>query len=229
MARVVARPWRRRARLAVGPPWLLPGLVVAVLLAACAPAPGQPGSSAAGQQIFTGPKRIVAAITGDPHTLYNKINTNNAIRGIDAVEKLVTAGLATENDTGFLRPQLSDAVPTLENGRWRLNPDGTMETTYRLLPNARWHDGVPFTADDLLFTTQVVRDRELPAFGHIGYLYLDGVDAVDEHTVRARWRQPYIDADRMFAMGAGTFAQPLPRHVLEAPYQENKAGLLDLP
>src|SRR5437867_3721560 len=207
-------------------------LLLAVLLAGCATAPapqaGGSGAESAGPA-RSGPKRIVVAITGHPHTLYNKLNTNNAIRGIDALEKLVTAGLAVENDQNTLSPQLAEAVPSLETGGWQLFPDGRMETTWHLRPGTRWHDGTPLTVDDLLFTVQVARDRELPVFGHIGVLALDDVEALDPQTIRVRWKQPYIDADRMFGMGTSTFAQPLPKHLLEAAYLENKAGFTDLP
>jgi len=206
---------------------LLVSCVPLLVAAGCAPGTTSPFSAPGPQS--SGPKRIVAAITGDPHTLYNKLNTNNAVRGIDSVEKLVIAGLAIEDEQDRFRPQLAESVPSLDNGQWQLFPDGRMETTWRLRPEATWHDGTPFTADDLLFTAQVVRDRELPVFGHIGLLALDEVEAVDASTVRAKWKQPYIDADRLFAVGTSTFAQPLPKHLLQAAYLENKDGLTDLP
>jgi peptide/nickel transport system substrate-binding protein len=47
--------------------------------------------------------------------------------------------------------------------------------------------------------------------------------------VLVRWKQPYIDAERLFAVGTSAFAQPLPKHLLQAAYLENKAGITDLP
>jgi peptide/nickel transport system substrate-binding protein len=206
-------------------------LTAALLAAACAapqsPQTGGIGSEEAPRQ--SGPKRIVAAMTGDPHTLYNKINTNNAVRGIDTLEKLVIAGVAVEDDQGLFQPQLAEAVPSLSNGLWTVFPDGSMEMTWRLRAGTRWHDGTPFTTDDLLFAAQLGQDRELPAFGHIAFSSIDSIDALDAQTIRVRWKQPYIEADRMFAMGTSAFVQPLPRHLLESAYLENKAGFTDLP
>src|SRR2546429_9374451 len=78
-------------------------------------APGQPARSEA-------PKRLHAAIRGDPHTLYQALNPNNNIPGIDALQELVGAGLAEPDHQGIMRPQLAEAVPSLENGLWQLLP-----------------------------------------------------------------------------------------------------------
>lgn len=45
-----------------------------------------------------------------------------------------------------------------------------MEVTWTIRENARWHDSVPFTTDDLLFTATVGRDREVPLLGNNSYL-----------------------------------------------------------
>jgi peptide/nickel transport system substrate-binding protein len=100
-----------------------------------------------------------------------------------------------------------------------------METTWRIREGARWHDGTPFTADDLLFTTRVGRDREVPIFADLGYAYLDDVVAVDERTVTARWARPFIDADTLFTRD---FALPMPRHLLEDAYAADRSGFTQL-
>ena len=49
---------------------------------------------------------------------------------------------------GKVRPYLASSVPTFEEGTWNVVPNGEMETTWKIRPNARWHDGNPFTAED---------------------------------------------------------------------------------
>src|SRR5262245_34801231 len=61
---------------------------------------------------------------------------------------LVQAGLTVVGDQRARRPMLAEAVPSLDNGLWKLLPDGRMETTWRLRESARWHDGTPLTAED---------------------------------------------------------------------------------
>ncbi len=97
--------------------------------------------------ITTGPKKIVAAMMSDPPSISSEVvgAGSGTIQGGDALEDLVNAGLTEVDDKGTLRPQLSEVVPTLDNGLWRLLPDGRMETTWTLRAGAVWHDGVPFS------------------------------------------------------------------------------------
>src|SRR5687768_4281853 len=90
---------------------------------------------------------------------------------------LVHSGLSVKDADGNLRPVLAETVPTLENGLWKLYPDGRMETTWRLRDGARWHDGAPFTTDDLVFSLQVSRDREMGALSAVEYAVIDAVHA----------------------------------------------------
>jgi peptide/nickel transport system substrate-binding protein len=103
-----------------------------------------------------------------------------------------------------------------------------METTWKLKPGLQWHDGAPFTADDVVFTGQLARDRDLPAFKHPGTPLVEGIEAVDQLTVRVRWQQPYIAADSLFAPSPGIslITIPLPRHILEASYLEEGRSIL---
>jgi len=206
------------------------GVVVALVVltvTACAPAAPRVDQRSDGAVARPqGPARITAAIRGDPHTLYNTLNLNNAVAGIDALEDLVNAGLSNLDEWAVPFPQLATAVPTLENGLWKLLPDGRMETTWTLQPGAQWHDGTPFTSRDLLFTARVVQDRDLPDFRNVVYDSIESVEAPDPRSVTVRWKQPYIEADRMFSRG---LALPLPEHLLERAYADNKVGFTQHP
>src|SRR5439155_1235737 len=93
-------------------------------------------------------------------------------------------------------------------------PDGQMETTHRLRPNLTWHDGAPLTGEDFVFGWRVYATPELGVAGTRPIRQMAEVTAPDPRTVVIRWRQPFPDADRM-----DVNFQPLPRHVLEAPFQ----------
>jgi peptide/nickel transport system substrate-binding protein len=219
------RSWRQ-----LGTAWL----TLFILLAGCAPSqPSAPASQAetrGGAQPATAPspKRITIGISGDPNTLNNSIGRagSGGVPGVDALEELVNAGLTLVDDTGALQPQLAEAVPSIENGLWKVFPDGRMDTTWKLRPNARWHDGTPVTSNDLLFTVQVGQDKDLPALGNAGYSSLDSVEAVDASTVTAHWKQPFVQADTLFTFA---FAVPLPRHLLERAYTEDKTNFTQHP
>jgi peptide/nickel transport system substrate-binding protein len=101
-----------------------------------------------------------------------------------------------------------------------------METTWRIRDNAQWHDGTPVTSDDLLFTFQVAQDRELPIFNNAAYDLIESIQAPDRRTATITWKQAFIEADTMFTT---IRALPIPKHLLERAYQEDKAIFTDHP
>src|SRR5439155_13734489 len=124
---------------------------------------------------------------------------------------------------------LGEAVPTTENGMWQVFPDGRMEVTFRIRQGAKWHDGQPFTSADLLFTAEMGRDPDVRVLSDPAYELIDAIEAIDDRTVVVKWKQTYIAGDRMFGLGSSMYAQPLPKHVLEPPFRQNKATLTDSP
>ena len=109
-------------------------LILTTLLAACAPAPArQPTTSAPGAQPASPgtPSRVIAVIRGTLPILYNKIAVGATYSGLEYVERLVNAGLADADGNGIPQATLAEAVPSLENGLWKIFPDGRMETTWK--------------------------------------------------------------------------------------------------
>src|SRR4051794_4144741 len=110
-------------------------------LTGCAPARSStPGGDSEQEPRTGGSKRFTAAIRGDPHTVYQKLNPRSNIHGIDDLERLVNTGLTVVDPDGNLQPRLAEAVPSIDNGLWRVFPDGRMETTWHLRDGARWQD-----------------------------------------------------------------------------------------
>src|SRR5678815_3215057 len=103
--------------------------------------------------------------------------------GLDAIEELVQAGFSNFAHDGTLRPQLATAIPSLDNGQWRLEPDGRMELTWKIRPGATWQDGTPVTSDDFIFSATVAQDRDLPVFGSPAWGQVERITAPDPSTV----------------------------------------------
>src|SRR5437588_205294 len=205
-------------------------IVLALAIAACA-GPGQtsPRAATSDEGRTAAPTRLRAAIQGEPRTLSRTMNGNvGRVRGVNELELLVHSGLTIENDEGDRFPQLAEAVPSIENGLWKVLPDGRMETTWKIRAGATWHDGTAFTADDLVFTAMVGQDKEHATFTQPGFGAVESVRAVDPRTVLVTWNRPFFGADLMFT-SQDNFAMPLPRHLLEKPFQEDRAGFDDLP
>lgn len=55
-------------------------------------------------------------------------------------------------------PQLTTAVPTLENGGVVVRPDDGMDVSIELIPGARWSDGQPITCQDVADTAGWMMD-----------------------------------------------------------------------
>ncbi len=206
-------------------------LIIAASCASPPPPPSSAGSSARAPAAAS-PKRFTVAISGDPNTLSNSVARagSGGVAGLDALEMFVSSGLTVQDDRGERRPQLAEAVPTLENGGWRLLPDGRMETSWTIRPATRWHDGTPITADDLAFTLLVGEDPDIPALGNAGFASIEGVEIpesqAEARTILVRWKRPFIFADGLFSFD---FALPLPRHLLERVYREDKPNFTQAP
>jgi peptide/nickel transport system substrate-binding protein len=202
----------------------------ALLLGACAPS--RPAAAPEGDQQVaakpTGSKRITAVIRSAPPDLAQlKRQRGGGLRGLDGLEQLTNAGLTYIKADGTRAAQLAEAVPTVDNGLWKLLPDGRMETTWKIKPAARWHDGTPFSADDLVFTRIAEQDKELEVQAYAEYDLIESIGAPDSRTLTVVWKRPFIDADGIFSYGAA--GVPMPKHLLEKPYTEDKTSFLGLP
>lgn len=196
------------------------------MLLGCAPTVPQQGTAGRdAERASVAPKRITAAIMVDPATVFLQMDVGT-LPGTDTMQALVHAGLSVVDDRGGRRAQLAEHVPSLENGLWKVFSDGRMETTWHIRSGAVWHDGAPVVARDMLFTAAVGQDRDLPRFGDLDFKSVESVEAIDPRTVTVRWKEPFIDANAMFA---AEFAYPLPSHLLEDVYRENKPAFMDLP
>lgn len=89
-------------------------------------------------------------------------------------------------------PEFTAVIPNVAE-RWEVNADAT-EYTFYLRQGLKWSDGVPFTADDVLFNVDdLIRNQEF-APTHPRYMS-DGepmtVEKIDDHTVKFTFKKPY--------------------------------------
>src|SRR6266508_1848257 len=133
-------------------------------ITACAP--GQPpAGSQSGQPSSTlesaVPKRINVAINEDFGNFWDGI-TGGGGGGGREIGHLVNQYLVALQPDASPTPRLLEELPSAEKGTWTVSQDGSMEVTWKLRPNVLWHDGTPFTADDVVFSWQENRDPESP-------------------------------------------------------------------
>src|SRR5438093_4673595 len=116
--------------------------------------------------------------------------------------------LAGWDNDGNLIPILAAEAPSLANGG--LAKDGK-SVTWKLKKNVQWHDGKPFTADDVVFNWEYAADPASACTTSGTYKDIK-VDKVDSHTVKITspkptpfWADPSL----------GVRGMTIPKHLFE--------------
>ncbi len=117
--------------------------------------------------------------------------------------------LAGWDNDGNLVPALAAEIPSKENGG--VAADGK-SVTWKLKKGVTWHDGQPFTADDVVFTAAYAGDPATSTVTVATYKDLK-VEKVDSHTIKVTYPKPTpYWAEAL----TGIFGCILPKHVFEA-------------
>jgi len=90
--------------------------------------------------------------------------------------------LTWKDETGVI-PWLADS--------WEMSDDGKA-WTFHLHRGVKWHDGEAFTADDVKFTFDYMKEHPRPKWFKT-LEYIDRVDALDEYTVVIHLKKPVAD------------------------------------
>ena len=91
--------------------------------------------------------------------------------------------------------------------RWEVRDDG-LTIIFYLRKNVKWHDGAPFTAEDVRFTFETILDPGTGCPYISNYIDIKKIEILDLHTIRFDYARPYAPALLKFGMGI------IPRHLL---------------
>jgi len=116
--------------------------------------------------------------------------------------------LAAWDPEGNLVPVLAAEIPDLENGG--VAADGT-SVVWKLKKDVQWHDGRPFTADDVAFNWEYAADPATAATT-IGDYRDARVEKIDPLTVRVRFDKPTPFWAILFVATGGMI---IPKHLFE--------------
>lgn len=156
---------------------------------------------------------LVEALVGRLSRLNPLLATYNPVdRDITA---LIFEGLTTTNQYGEIVPDLAES--------WTVSPDG-LEYFVTLRQDVLWQDGLPFTAEDVVFTFRLLGDPLFPGARELHTFWRTvEVDALTESIVRFRLTQPLASFPDQLRMGI------LPAHVLQGtPVQDLARHLFNL-
>ncbi len=135
----------------------------------------------------------------------------------------VRHGLVSEEEGQWVvagHPLPKDQVERVERGT---------VFTFHLREDARWHDGHPFDAGDVLFSWQIAQNPEVRCDWVRPYLSrIERAEALDAHTVRFFFREQYFNTRSLFSDNFCILPQHLydlrdpdhPRHRAEASASE---------
>lgn len=142
----------------------------------------------------------MAALTDDPAHLNPAITTQG---GVHTASKLLYNGLVGLDEDLEPEPELAAS--------WEIE-DGGRVYRFRLRDDVVWHDGTPFTAEDVVFTfREILLEYHARARASLGTV-LESVEALDPHTVEFRFSEPYAPLLRQLDVHE---APILPRHLFE--------------
>ena len=160
-------------------------------------------------------KVVTIAQTGNWDT-FMPMNTTN--QGSDNLIDLMFERLMVIKTDGTFDPRLASS--------WETN-EASDVITYHLNPNAKWTDGTPVTAEDVVYSAQVASSAEFAYPRRIRMQYFKGTDdsgmelapnsieviAVDDHTVQFNLKSP-MDPTIIYALINRDF-YIIPSHLLK--------------
>ena len=173
--------------------------LIASTLSACSGGPASTGSVGAGSN-----KDLVTAVIGYGNDqTWDPTQTASAF-AMAGIQHIYEGLLDTDPITREPFPALATALPTdLNATSWK----------FTLRDGAKWHDGQPVTADDVVFTFERILDPQANVLtGNFFKSWLQEVKKIDDKNVELVFKFAFPDAAPRL-----TIAKIMPKHVYSQP------------
>ncbi|RVU35237.1 peptide ABC transporter substrate-binding protein [Hwanghaeella grinnelliae] len=162
--------------------------------------------------------RIVVGLSQEP-TVFNPLMPH--IEVDDAFDFSVFDALFRINADGVIIPNLATEVPSQANGG--ISADG-LNWRIRLRDDVTWHDGTPFTAEDVKYTLQLIVNPDFRAWRTTGHSLVRDITVVSPTEIT--WRMEEAFAPYLSFL-TETFM--VPKHILEKEADPNQAAFNQAP
>ncbi|MFT4185456.1 MAG: peptide ABC transporter substrate-binding protein [Rhizobium sp.] len=129
--------------------------------------------------------------------------------------------LFTVTPEGKFAPALATEVPTVENGG--ISADG-LNWKIKLRDDVKWHDGTPFTAEDVKFTLELMVDPDFRSWRKTGHELVRDLTVVSPTELTWRMEKAFAPYPSILA---ATFI--VPKHILGAEKDKNTAPFNNAP
>lgn len=177
-------------------------VTIAMLLISSACSSGQ-SSGDGGENASGEPKKggtVTTPIVGDP--IFNPWHPN-AYAESNLVNRVIFSGLTKPGKDQAPAPSLAK--------EWSASEDGLV-WTFKLQEGVKWHDGKPFTAEDVAFTfNEIVLNKSMGSNGASNYKAVEKVEVKDELTVEFHLKNPWAALPAYL----GFNSEILPKHMFE--------------
>jgi len=135
----------------------------------------------------------------------------------------INTSLLEYNDKAEAIPNVAKEIPTAANGG--ISADGKT-ITFKLRDDVKWSDGTPLTADDFVFTWQMVMSDKNAVVTRDPYdVAVDKVEAKDKTTLVVTFKEPYAPWQAKVFQNVSAGSGALPKHILEPVF--TKDGTID--
>lgn len=151
-------------------------------------------------RVKTNPNVMIQHLNTDPGIL-NPIFATDA-NAMDVMSYIYETLIDIDRETLEYKPLLAE--------RWTVGGDRLTYTFY-LKKGIKWHDGQPFTADDIVYSYKVIMDPNVDAAVHrAGMGDIEKVEKLDDYTVLFTYKKPYFRG--FLVCGAIPI---IPRHIFD--------------
>lgn len=203
-------------------------VLASALLAGCTKAgtSTESGSTAAHNPFTQAHHLRYADGGGDLASLNPVLNTETRL---SYIAQMTMAYFVRYDHSNRAIPELLTVVPTQANGG--VSADGKT-ITWHIRKGVKWSDGVPFDADDVVFSTNAVNNPKNNVVATDGWNLIKKIDEPDKYTVVYHLSKPYAAYLPTFFGTAGANPCILPKHILgslpdinKAPYNAKPVGI----
>ncbi|RXT36390.1 peptide ABC transporter substrate-binding protein [Bradyrhizobium betae] len=177
---------------------------------------GQPAFARTSATKPTG--RVIVGLGQEP-TVFNPLMAH--IEVDDGVHFSVFDALFRVDPQGVIQPNLAVDVPNQKNGG--ISEDG-LKWRIRLRDDARWHDGKPFSAEDVKFTLELITNPNFRSWRTAGHALVRDITVISPTEIS--WRMEEAFAPYLSFL-TETFI--VPKHILEKEANPNSAAFNQAP
>jgi peptide/nickel transport system substrate-binding protein len=162
--------------------------------------------------------QVIVGLSQEP-TVFNPLMPH--IEVDQGVHWNVFSPLWNVDAKGNLIPQLATEVPTIGNGG--ISEDG-LEWRVKLRSGVMWHDGTPFSADDVKFTLELINNPHFRSYSRNGHEQVTDIKVVSPTEITWRMKKNYAPYASIL-----TWTFIVPQHILGKVDDPNTAPFNNAP